>query len=389
MLLEYLLAFLALYVSVFFLLVYLQNEQRLNDPKPKRFPSLTIIVPAYNEERNIAACLRSVLALRYPTKPQVIVVNDGSTDRTGAIARRFPVTVIDKPNTGKADSLNVALKRARGELIAVLDADSRVAPDAAEKMVGYFDDPEVMAVTPVMKVRGKGWLRWAQRGEYLFNAFSKKLLSFIDAVTVTPGPFSIYRRKVFKELGGFDIHTLTEDQEMALRIQRANYRIAASLEALVFTEAPDSIGELWRQRKRWYLGFLQNIWKHRALLSPGYGDLGLFVLPVSLALVLLTVASFLLNAYKSMAQPWAWLPSAPWELVFLELTPLHIVYVATFVAAMLGVAATLKGTREGGMIDTFLSLSAASFLMVIFWSFVFIVHVLNWTMGVKPVWKGE
>jgi len=345
--LEYLLAFLALYTSVFFLLVYVQNEQRLSDPKPKRLPSLTVIIPAYNEEENIAACIGSALALKYPKKLlKVVVVNDGSNDRTLAVARRFPVAVINKPNSGKADSLNRAIESTRSELVAVLDADSRVAPDAAENMVGYFEDAWVMAVTPVMKAAEKKTLvQWAQRGEYLYNAFSKKLLSFIDAVTVTPGPFSIYRRRAFEELGGFDTQTLTEDQELALRIQRANYRIEASVNGVVYTGTPAGVGELYRQRKRWYMGFLQNIWKHRALFSPAYGDLGLFVLPASLCLAILTVLSFAWNAYRSVAEPFSLVPSAPWSLAFLEVGSLQVVYLATAAAALLGVAATLKGTR--------------------------------------------
>ncbi len=391
--LEYVLAFLSLYTAVFYLLLYISNEGAIGkDPAPKSLPKVTVIIPAYNEGKSIRATVESALELEYPKeKLEVVVVNDGSKDDTGRVAASCKgVKVINKKNTGKANSINVALEEACGELVAILDADSYVDKKALMQMVGYFDDPEVAAVTAMMKVwEPKTLVQRLQRGEYLLNAFFKKLQSFIDGISVTPGPFSIYRKSVLKELGGFDERTLTEDQEIAMRIQAANLRIENSINAEVFTQVPERIGPLFKQRRRWYLGYLQNIWKHRSLFSPRYGDFGLFVLPTAFAVLLLTVASAV----------WAYFPRSldisfhqqPFflSLLYLEATPVRIILFAALAINAIAIYYSLRNTRESGFLGSFLSLIVISALMLVLWAGVFLEQAINSLRGFRPEWRGE
>ena len=387
MLLEYAIAFATTYVAVLFLLLYLEEAEGMEDPKPKRFPSVSIIVPAYNEGEHIAKTIKSLLSLEYPGKKEVIVVNDGSTDGTGNVARRFVkkgVAVIDKPNGGKASAMNLGISRAKGELVAVLDADSIVAGDALLHMVGYFDDPEVAAVTPMMKVwESRTPVQKLQKAEYILNSFMKKLLEQLDAITVTPGPFSVYRRSVFRKLGGFDEKTITEDQEIALRIQRANLRIASSVGAVVYTDAPESLRELYLQRKRWYTGFLQNIWEYRDLVSPKYGDLGLFVIPVTLGLLVAGIYSLALIVANAIS-PITFRP----DLFYVDLGMPQVIAAFIVLLALLTVYIAARSLRERNPLALFASALIMSPILTLFWLLILASAALNSLRGVKEAWRG-
>ncbi len=388
--LEYVLAFLGLYSVVFYSLLYLtQSEKVRADPEAKNFLSISVIIPAYNEEKSIGKTIESVLALNYPKKLlEVIVVNDGSKDKTAEVAKGHNIKLIDKKNTGKANSINVALKEAKGELVAIMDADSYVSKGTLLKMVGYFADSEVASVTAAMKVwEPKTLVQRMQRGEYIINTFLKKLQSFVDGISVTPGPFSIYRRSVLLELGGFDESTLTEDQEIALRIQAKNLRIENSINAEVFTDTPSSFRSLFKQRRRWYLGSLSNLWKHKYLFSPKYGDFGMFVLPLALSLLLLTLLSFLLH-----------LPSLDFSLRFepaslrfyyLEFTSTTFLFVFVMLVNMAVFYYAMRDTREYGVFGGFLFLFAISFLLTFVWIAVIAELAFNSAAGLKPAWRGD
>ena len=240
---------------------------------------MSIIVPAYNEEKYISKCLEMLLDIDYPRERlEIIVINDGSTDNTEREARKFEkygVKVYTQKNAGKGAALNHGLRIARGGFIVTMDADSYVLPGTLRQLLAFFrEDEKVMAVTPAIKIRpSKNLLVELQRIEYLMIIFSRKLLSFIDAVPVTPGPFSIFRASVFKEIGGFDENNLVEDQEIALRIQRHNYKIKSSVKAEVYTEPPDNLNDRLRQRIRWQRGGIRNYWKYKHMITPEYGCL--------------------------------------------------------------------------------------------------------------------
>ncbi len=305
--LEYGVAFITLYVLVVFILVLMQNFSEVSRaPKPPRkLPSLTVLIPAFNEQETIAKCIESVLDAAYPKKLlEVIVINDGSTDSTLQIAKRYQkngVKVIDKKNSGKADSLNAGLKIAKGEYVATLDSDSFIDKDAFKQMLGHFESKDVAAVTSVLRVyEPRNILQEFQKVEYLYMVFTRKLLSFMDSVTVTPGPMSLFRREVFRKVGDFDATCMLEDQEMAFRLQKNNYRIASSMSATVSTVVPSDLKGLLRQRIRWNRGGLRNLIKHYYLVSPKYGDFGLFTIPVAMISIVMIFLLFSLAVFFTL-----------------------------------------------------------------------------------------
>jgi cellulose synthase/poly-beta-1,6-N-acetylglucosamine synthase-like glycosyltransferase len=288
--------FLSLYAGVFYLLTFFENRDKLDeDKKITNYPSVTVIIPAYNEEKNIAAAIESAAGLDYPKEKLFIaVVNDGSKDRTLQVAREASqgkenIRIIDlQPNGGKAAAVNFVLREVKTDLVATLDADSWVTAGALKKMLPYFEEDErVAAVTAAMKInQPKTFWQKIQRVEYLALIYLKKMLSFLDGITATPGPFSIYRTKVFSHIGYFDEQNITEDGEIALRLQKYNYIILNAHEAEVFTNSPATLKNLMKQRVRWNRGTIRNFIKYRRLIGNShYGDFGLFVLPITIILL--------------------------------------------------------------------------------------------------------
>jgi cellulose synthase/poly-beta-1,6-N-acetylglucosamine synthase-like glycosyltransferase len=179
----------------------------------------------------------------------------------------------------------------RTELVGCLDADSFVAPDALRRIVPFFDDKVIMAVTPSIKVHEpKTVLQRVQRVEYAWGVFLRRMLSSIDALYVTPGPFSIFRVGVFKELGGYRYAHQTEDMEMALRMQKNRFKITNSVGAFVYTVTPPKLRPLYKQRRRWTYGFLKNAMDYKDMyFNKKYGNIGMFILPVGTASIFFTL----------------------------------------------------------------------------------------------------
>ncbi|MBI5148133.1 glycosyltransferase family 2 protein [Candidatus Pacearchaeota archaeon] len=283
----YLAIFFALFsVNLYFFTLF-SNRDKLRKIKPNKIPSVTIIIPAYNEEKNIGQTIKSLLKLKYPkNKLDIIVIDDGSKDNTYKIAKSFGkygVRIYTKKNGGKANAMNFGLRHVKTEFVGSLDADSFVEAEALINMVGFFEDKEVMAVTPTLRIwKPRNIIQRVQRTEYLFGVFLRKIFSFIGTIHVTPGPFTIYRKKFFDKYGGYDEKTLTEDMEIAMRIQSKNYMIENSLYAGVDTVAPDNLKGLFRQRVRWYRGFIDNAIRYKHLFGSKHGNLGLIILPSAL-----------------------------------------------------------------------------------------------------------
>ena len=203
-------------------------------------------------------------------------------------------------NKGKAYSLNRGIEAASGDFIACLDADSVVEGGIIKKMVGYFEDGEIAAVTPALGVhRTANFLEKIQYVEYLLNMFLRKTLSFLDSIHVTPGVFTIYRKDVLNEVGGFDEDNLTEDMEIALKIHKAGYKIENNMNAKSFTYCPDNWRGLLNQRIRWYRGAIQNSLKYKYMFfNPKYGNLGMFLLPFNFISVLSIILIFFIMAWN-------------------------------------------------------------------------------------------
>ena len=289
--------FASLYVSFLFLILFFKNRKDLfKDEITKKFPFLSVLVPAYNEEKDIEKTLNAILNTDYPKKfMEVIVINDGSTDNTLNILKKFKsIKILNKKNSGKADSLNQAIKITKGEFIVVIDADSYPEPDAFLKMVTYFKDKQVAAVTSSVLVKNKTkLLETLEAIEYTIIAWARKLLEFIGSVYVTPGALSMYRKKALEKIGGFDTKNITEDIEITWNLLRNLYKTKICLSAKTYTTVPDTIKKWWKQRLRWNIGGLQTMNKYKyVLFRRKYGMLGLFVAPFFLSFYLLSLLGF-------------------------------------------------------------------------------------------------
>lgn len=283
--------FAAVYFQAFLLVTFLSRpalaarERKVST----RTPKVAVVVPCWNEERTIKGTVDSLLALDYPAKLlQIVLVNDGSTDGTKAVMDNYlnhpQITVVHKENGGKHTAINKGTEIAHdAEIIGCLDADSFVSPEALKEMIACFDDPNVAATTPAMSVhKPTNLLERMQNAEFILGIALRHILAAVNGLHVTPGPFSLYRRAVLVELGGFRYGHQTEDMEMALRIQRAGYAIDSAPKARVYTKAPRSVPALVKQRTRWTTGFLRNMMHdYRDLIgNPRYGALGTLVLPL-------------------------------------------------------------------------------------------------------------
>jgi cellulose synthase/poly-beta-1,6-N-acetylglucosamine synthase-like glycosyltransferase len=311
MLTEHIFLYAAIYFGLFmasyFFIVFFTEDRK--DPPlgkfRKKLPKISVLIPAYNEEKVIVKTIMSCLNLNYPKKKlEIIVIDDGSTDKTYKEAKKIRdsrLRVFRKKNGGKGSALNYGIRRAHGEFISSLDADSFVSKGALKKMLGYFNDEKVMSVTPALNVyKPKTFMQRVQYAEYAMSIFLRKIFGIVDAQHVVPGPFSIYRKSFLNKYGLFDEHNLTEDTEMALRIQYYHYKIKNSMYASVQTVAPKNFKGLLIQRMRWYYGFTQNALRYKQLFSTKYGDLGVCVLPAAILAVVSTAFLFFYTIYKNI-----------------------------------------------------------------------------------------
>lgn len=292
----YTICYFGIFTATMFFISFFENTAKLRNPRPKRHPSISIIIPAYNCERTLAKTVNSLLRLRYPQKLEIIIVDDGSTDGTLAVARSFSdrgVHVFHKQNGGKGSALNYGLGKASGEIVGGMDADCFATPAALQKMVGYFENPAVMAVAPSVKIWGqRTFLQRVQMIEFLSATIIRKIFSYFGGVPLVPGPLSLFRKSFFETYGGYAERNLTEDIELSLRIESKRFLIESALDAVVYTTAHASYRKAYAQRLRWFKGFIDNMWTYRRLFGPAYGNLGMFVLPVSVISILMGIVMF-------------------------------------------------------------------------------------------------
>lgn len=303
-LLIYIVWFASTYFVVLFLLLLGKYSKGMFEDKPPitKYPSVTVIVPAFNESNTIQKTLRSLEQVEYDRKKlEIIVVNDGSTDLTSrkvvSYKSKLNIVFIDnKKNKGKAACLNQAIKIAKGEFIVCMDADTIVKREILKKSLAEFVEDSIAAVTVSIDLRPKNLLQKITEIEYAIGlSLSIGILSKLDSVHVTPGPFTIFRKKVLDELRGFDINNITEDLEIAYRLHKKKYKIKCCLTTKVFTEVPRTLKSLYKQRRRWYTGALQTVTQHRDILfNRDLGIFGIFV-PYNFTVIILGVIVFLLS----------------------------------------------------------------------------------------------
>jgi len=253
---------------------------------PNPPPSVTVLIPAHNEESVIVQTVNSVLLSDFPDL-RIIVVDDGSTDKTGELldenfSREPRVRIIHQVNRGKAAALNVALSHADTEFVVTIDADTEIESDAISKQIRHFSDPQVGAVAGNVKVGNRSrWLTRWQALEYITSQnMEKRAFDLLNCITVVPGALGAWRKKAIEAAGGITADTVAEDADLTIAIRRLGWRVSYDEEAIAWTEAPETASQLIRQRFRWTFGTLQSFWKHGdTLLRPKYGTLGWIALP--------------------------------------------------------------------------------------------------------------
>ncbi len=239
---------------------------------------VTIIVPVYNEEQVILSALQSLLALDYP-EFHILVVDDGSTDRTCELATsiagnygRITLSVVSKSNGGKAAALNTGLALAKTPYVLCMDGDSRLHSSTLRHAIPHFTDPRVAAVAGNVKVvnRINIWTR-LQALEYIEGLnLARRAQGFLRIVNIIPGPLGIFRRDVLAKVGGYDDDTFAEDADLTLKLVTAGWHVVYDERAIAWTESPEIFVDLIRQRYRWTRGILQALRKRTAVLSnPG------------------------------------------------------------------------------------------------------------------------
>ena len=294
----YIFLFLSVYAQVFFFVTFLENRKRIivrnGKIKLKNYPSVTITAPCWNEENTVEKTARSLLNLNYPKdKLKIFLVDDGSTDGTLNVINKFKdypnVKVFHKENGGKYTALNLGLEHCDTDFFGGLDADSFVHPESLVRIMSYFEkNSKIMAVVPsVIVSNSKNIIKNAQKAEYHMGVYFKKMLGFLGAISVTPGPMTIFKKQVFDDLGYYRQGHNTEDMEIAYRMQKNYYKIEHCNDAYVYTNTPGTVKKLYKQRLRWIYGFINNTIDYRSVLfKKQYGNFAIFTLPLGVISIL-------------------------------------------------------------------------------------------------------
>ena len=256
-------------------LALLSAKREASRPRPPIDPHtfVTVLIPAFNEERVIDRSVRQVLDSD-KVQLEVIVIDDGSKDRTSEIVREHfgdnpRVRLVQLENGGKARALNHGLELAKGELVIALDADTQFEPDTIARLARWLvADEELGAVAGNAKVGNRVNLvtKWQALEYVTAQNLERRALARLGGMTVVPGAVGAWRKSAILEVGGYPPDTLAEDQDLTIAIQRAGWKVAYDQSAIAWTEAPQSLHQLARQRFRWAFGTIQCVWKHREIL---------------------------------------------------------------------------------------------------------------------------
>jgi len=349
----YFFLFISLNFEIFLLITYFENRKEIkaeskaqSNVKLKKYPSVTIIVPCWNEETTVSKTVHSLLNLDYPKdKLKIMVVDDGSTDNTWQTVQKFAnhpqIEIHTKENGGKFTALNYGISKLTTDLVGCLDADSYVHKDSMKKIALYFEDKETMAVAPSIKLwQPKNILQLLQKVEYGFGIFTRKMYYYMNAIYITPGPFSIFRREVFEKLGGYEHAHNTEDIQIALRMQKNGFKIAHAHEAIVYTVPPETVKKLLKQRVRWSYGFIKNAYDFRDMIfNKKYGNVGMLILPmacISIVSVLFVSSVSIFSIIDGLANWFVRVQTVGINLN-LGLPSFELFYVNTEIIALVGV----------------------------------------------------
>ncbi|MDJ0847841.1 MAG: glycosyltransferase family 2 protein [Myxococcota bacterium] len=278
-----LLVFLLLLILRYLALLWFSYLNHLEEEEadPLHLPPVTILVPAYNEGPVIQGSIRSLLALDYP-RYEILVIDDGSSDDTSTKARVYEgehggatVRVIRKRNGGKARALNTGISQASSPFVLCMDGDSALHPKTLRRAVRHMvNHPSVGAVAGSVKVVNRtNMLATLQALEYVEGLnMVRSAQAFFRLVNIVPGPIGLFRRSALERVGGYDHDTFAEDCDLTLKLISDGWQVRYEPGAVAYTEAPESLLDLLKQRYRWTRGILQAIGKHkRALVDPRRG----------------------------------------------------------------------------------------------------------------------
>jgi cellulose synthase/poly-beta-1,6-N-acetylglucosamine synthase-like glycosyltransferase/peptidoglycan/xylan/chitin deacetylase (PgdA/CDA1 family)/spore germination protein YaaH len=291
-------------------------------------PPVSVLIAAYNEEKVIAATLRAVLTSDHPGEIEVLVVDDGSGDETAAVVEKIArsdarLRLVRQPNRGKAVALQRGLSLIQNEFVVFLDADTHLQSDTLRLLVQPLSDERVVAVSGHAKVGNlRSFIARCQALEYTcgFN-LDRRAYDRWNCITVVPGAISALRRSAIARAGGISLDTLAEDTDLTLTLHKGDSRIVYTPDAIAWTEAPETLRTLARQRFRWAYGTLQCLWKHRdKVFNWRYRALGWFSLPSVWCFQILLVALTPLVDFFLLAS----LPFGAWRAVL----PFVVIFVA-------------------------------------------------------------
>ena len=268
----------------------------------KTFPKISIVIPAYNEEKVIANTIEGLLETKYPHK-EIIFVDDGSTDSTLAIATRYKekIRILHKENGGKATALNYGMVYAKGEIIVIVDADTIIGRNSLKEIVKGFEVNEhVAAVAGNIKVRNRmNWITKCQALEYITGIqIIRRAFDVFGAITIVPGALGAFRKSFLVEAGAYGKDTIVEDFDQTIKLLKAGLITQGSSKATAYTEAPNTLKDFVAQRKRWYRGNIQVLKRHSdALTNPRFGYLQRLSLPyLFLGMVVTPIIGFIAAA---------------------------------------------------------------------------------------------
>ncbi|MEO8887182.1 MAG: glycosyltransferase, partial [Mucilaginibacter sp.] len=274
-------------IAILALRQYSENKkQRLSAITPAELPPVSIIVPAYNEEVTVLKTIASLLQTSYP-KFEIIFVDDGSKDNTfniinDAYGKNPLVMVLTKSNGGKASALNFGIAHAQYDFVVCIDADTQLKEDAVYHLMTYFTDAEIGAVAGTVKVGNENnMITLWQSIEYITSQnMDRRAFDLINSITVVPGAIGAFRKSAVFRAGGFTYDTLAEDCDLTMRILKQGFIVRNCSEAIAYTEAPETIDALLKQRFRWSFGIIQSFWKNRnVLFNKKYKYFGMVGMP--------------------------------------------------------------------------------------------------------------
>ncbi len=395
--LYYLLVYATLFAAIYWLLLlFKKKESLIDDPPATRFPSITLLIPAYNEADNLEEAVESVLKQDYKGRVKVVIIDDASTDKTPKIGNKLAGKdvkyVMHEKNKGKAAALNTGLKGVKTELVGFMDADSLLEKNVFKNMVGYFKGDVEGVIASIIPKNDQGVLGRLQKVEYIVASLMRKLMSFIDALYMTPG-FALYKTRVLKSAGGFDEDNPTEDLEIGLKLKDRGHNIESSFGGKIRTVVPDTLRGLYRQRVRWYRGLLYNSRKYKHIFfNSTHRSLGFFVLPIQIITVSLIFPLIAYGFFKGLGNVWQTfldLSSVNYDVLYLLLTSkvnfdptVAFFYICVVIPAAVSIWYGEKHLRKVNPLEYVAYLIVFPLMNIIFW----VAAIVQEVLGMRRKW---